>query len=170
MPKSRRFKFVVAFLTLVIAAATLRGFLSADRLRRNWKQRAIPEITRLASDAPWVSARTIDVANQTARLPRQPGTWVGPNIAIMQNGQSIVFRNDCSHQHPLLGDIFIGKASNRRWYYSNYHFCQDMVSLQMDTQPADLQEFISRYALNEFDGQSDEAIKVTWAAGAHAIR
>jgi hypothetical protein len=169
MRKTWRVKLAVAFVAIIVVAMTLRGLFSTDRLRRNWKRHALPEISRFASDTPWLSARAIDVANQISRAPRQPGTWLSSNFAIMRSGESIIFRNECTHQHPLLGDIFIGQASDGRWYYSSYDFCRDMTALQLDEQPADLAAFIRRYSLREFDGQSDEAVKVTWTARADAI-
>lgn len=143
----------------------LRWFLSSQRLRRNWKNQAVVDIARLAADGSWVGEQTAVVEREVAKTPHTNDAWVGNQIVVMGNGEWLVFKNECSHQHQFLGDIFIGKAFNGRWYYSSFHFCCDMIVPRMEPQPPDLKTFIKDYCLREFDGKSDEAIKPTWVPG-----
>ena len=99
------------------------------------------------------------------------GGWVGDHIALMHDGQFLIFKNECVHRHQLLGDLFIAKASDGHWYHSNFHFCCEMLVPRMDAQPPDLQTFITRYSLQLFDGNPDspQAIQPTWKPGSSPI-
>ena len=114
------------------------------------------------------------MASQAAAIQKQAeihqeGNWVGDQMLVMGNGEWIVFRNECVHRHQFLGDIFIGKASNGKWYYSSFHFCCETVVLRMEGQPGNLAAFVGKYFLREFDGKSDEGIGQTWAGGSSGI-
>jgi hypothetical protein len=167
--KKRTFRLAAILLLLLGVFIGLRWLLSSQRLRRNWKNQAVIEVARLAADGSWISAQTALVQKQVANGPHEDGTWIGSQIVVMGNGEWVVFKNECVHHHQLLGDIFIGKASDGRWYYSSFHFCCDMVVPRMEAQPADLQTFIKDYFLREFDGKSDEAINQTWVPGSSPI-
>jgi hypothetical protein len=168
MRKKRKIQLAVVLLLLVGVVLGLRWLLSSQRLRRNWKNEAVAEVARLSADGAWISEQTAAVKKQTAEMPHQ-NAWVGSQIVVMGNGEWVVFKNECVHHHQLLGDIFIGKASNGRWYYSSFHFCCDMIVPRMEGQPADLRTFITDYCLREFDGKSDEAINQTWTPGSSPI-
>src|SRR5258708_7295318 len=142
MRKKRVMYSVVVALLLLATGLTLRWYLSSERRRRTWAHDAVSGIDRLARDRSWVAEQTNGVKRQMSEMPRQQGAWVGHQVAIMGDGEWIAFKNECVHRHALLGDIFIGKASNGRWYYSSFHFCCEMIVPQMDEQPADLPTFI----------------------------
>lgn len=164
-------KVILLAIVLLLAGLffSLHWFLSSQRLRRNWKNEAVVEIARLASDRSWITQQTAAIRTSMSETPHMDGAWVGDRIVVMGNGEWVVFKNACVHQHQLLGDIFIGKASDGRWYYSSFHFCCDMVVPRMEVQPADLKTFIKNYCLREFDGESDEAIRQTWVPGTSPV-
>jgi hypothetical protein len=161
MRKNTKACVVLVLLLLVGVVLGLRWLLSSQRLRRNWKDQAVIEVSRIATNRSWVNERTAAIQKQA--LAGSQGTWLGDSIVVMRDGEWIIFRNECGHRHQLLGDIFIGKASNGRWYYSSFHFCCEMVVPKMDEQPTDLSSFITKHFLREFDGKSDDAIQQTWA-------
>src|SRR5437016_4620456 len=121
MRKKRGVQLAVVLLLLLATGLSLRWLLSSQRLRKNWKNQAVIEVARLAADRSWVSEQTATIQKEVSAGPR--GTWVGDSIVIMRDGEWVVFQNECVHRHQLLGDIFVGKASNGRWYYSSFHFC-----------------------------------------------
>ena len=81
---------------------------------------------------------------------------------LVKNGDWIIYASRCHKQDPRVYDIFIGRASDGKWYYSSYHFCIGMFVLAFDGQPCDLPAFIKQYHLREFDGESDDALQKTW--------
>ena len=85
----------------------------------------------------------------------------------MTNGEWIAYTNICRKQDFKIQDLFIGRASDGKWYYSTYHFCIDMVVLRMredmlEPRPGSVKQFADEYYLKEFDGRSDECLRKTW--------
>jgi hypothetical protein len=87
--------------------------------------------------------------------------------AFMKNGDWIVCQNVCAkEQNPAVKkDLFVGRGSDGKWYYSTFHFCVGKCVLQMERQPDSLAQFVDAYWLAAFDGKSDESLKVTWNFG-----
>ena len=113
------------------------------------------KIARLADDAAWRGQETELAVGEV---------WATGNLIVMKNGDWIVCDGQFHNQVDGVSDIFIGKASDGRWYYSTYHFCINNITLHMEPQAADLDAFKTKYALHEFDGKSDDALKKTWPA------
>ena len=135
--------------------------------RRAWKERAVPEIARLAGDPAWL-------AREKAAL-RSPGSgdksrviapgWLSERMILMKSGEWLVYRSHCSKRPPHnVKDIFIARGSDGKWYYSTCHFCVGMITLVMEQDgepPADIASFARKYHLREFDGKSDECLRET---------
>ncbi len=84
-------------------------------------------------------------------------------IIVMTNGQWMAYRNVCAKEKEGIPDLFLGRGSDGRWYYSTYHFCIRMIVLKdMLGQPESLAQFVQEGFLREFDGHSDECLKKTW--------
>lgn len=115
-----------------------------------------------AADRAWIEQ---EIANRTNPPADHPGLpWIGSELLLMRNGEWIVFRNVCTkEQHPgIERDLFIGLGSDGQWYYSTFHFCKQMMVLQIEPQPASLADFAHAYWLATFDGQSDQSLTETW--------
>ena len=162
MRRRRTILIALAVVTLAAAGLGARWWLSSERRRIAWKNAAAEEVARQSADRASVDDKVAQIA-KAVTAPGGQDAWLGESVAVMRDGQWIVFRSACVHEHQLLGDIFLGKASDGRWYYSSFHFCCDMLVPRIDGRPADLSEFRRRYALREFDGTSDDAIRPTWA-------
>jgi len=82
----------------------------------------------------------------------------------MKNGDWIACQNICSKEDSRVQDLFIGRASDGKWYYSTFHFCIGMTVLRdmEQWQPDSLAQFVDAYWLVPFDGRSDECLKATW--------
>ena len=75
----------------------------------------------------------------------------------------MAYRNICAKEKGHIPDLFIGRASDGRWYYSTYHFCMDMIVLKtMLDQPESLTKFRADCFLQGFDGRSDDCLRKTW--------
>ena len=88
-----------------------------------------------------------------------PSDWLSDNLILMANGEWIVYSAECGAADWRKCDIFVGKASDGKWYYTTYHFC-GMINLLF--QPPNLTSFIRHYALGEFDGNPESHPPATW--------
>ena len=161
-------KLAIAIVTGVILLAVAGLFLiqSGDRLhakaRKEWKEKEVAEIARRTSDAAWLAAETNLLKTNAAPDPSDSAAWLSDRLILMKNGEWMVYASKCSKEDRRIHDIFVGRASDGKWYYSTYHFCVGMVSLKMEDQPDDLSRFIGNYFLRGFDGRSDECLNLTW--------
>jgi hypothetical protein len=130
--------------------------------RKEWKEQALPEIARRATDAAWVAAETASLKAKLAQDPSDDSTWFSDRLILMKNGEWISYASKCSKEDSRIHDIFVGRASDGKWYYSTYHFCVGMLELRVEEQPDDLTHFIRDFFLREFDGRSDECLNLTW--------
>ena len=126
--------------------------LEANEETKEWKDRAIQEISKQVEES---------------KEPKEEENWLTQEWIICKNGEWVAYRAvDGSHPwHENSADfasIFICYTSDKKWYYSTYHFCIGMTAFRhRDEQPESLNEFIANYWLQPFDGKSDEALKST---------
>lgn len=133
--------------------------------RRQWASDAIDTINRRAGETGWLKGES-EKLRTTATSQRYDGSWVGDELLVMKNGQWLICQNVCTkEQHtPVRRDIFIGRGSNGRWYYSTFHFCVGKCVLQMEQQPESLSQFVEGYWLVPFDGKPEHCLEETWTA------
>jgi hypothetical protein len=165
---------MVAIAVLVLLAQAVRFKIwSHQRLygkpRREWKQMAVTDIARRATNSAWLSNEVAAVAAEMAKpTDRFEQAWFSDHLLLMRSGEWMVYTNICSKQNGRIHDLFIGRGSDGKWYYSTFHFCIGMVVLQMglelEGQPENLQKFVWAYYLREFDGRSDDCLQETWNA------
>ena len=160
----KRAAIIIAIAVIVIAGSILlflpRGPLYTPE-RKAWKKNAIVKINQRYADRDAVMA---DVQKIARIAPRAYGQWFSDDIVVMENGEWIVCQSMCHKQDRKIHDIFIGRGSDGKWYYSTFHFCVGKTVLSMQSQAASLAEFIREYSLVEFDGKSNECLKATWGA------
>jgi hypothetical protein len=162
----KRFRIIfllVPALCGMLAALILGIPLLRSGHRHAWKERAIAEIARRTADPRWATNEAELLRKQSAVVPWGEGAgWVSDHLLQMSNGEWIAYANVCSKENWLIDDLFIGKGSDGRWYYSTYHFCIGMVSLSGDDQSESLTNFAHYYFLVPFDGHSDVCLRKTW--------
>lgn len=134
--------------------------------RRAWAAQAITDIRQRASDERWL-AEEIARVKALPRPNRFEGGWFSDGTLLMDNGEWIVARNICSKQVLNIPDLFVGQASDGKWYYSTFHFCIGMDVLHMEPQPRTLDEFVRGYWLVPFNGEPQNCLDATWTSGAY---
>lgn len=145
-------KIIVIALGIIILAATalLINFVKSrphyTSERREWKNVAIEAIK---SD--------LNKSNNSISANED---WKTATRIVCEDSSWLAYRAQCYKVDPKVHDIFIAKASNGKWYYSDFHFCVDMIVLE--DQPHSLDDFIYQYFLVEFDGSSDKALDPSW--------
>ncbi|MHC4249635.1 MAG: hypothetical protein ACYS9X_10960 [Planctomycetota bacterium] len=165
-------KSIISIAALALIALLLVGVyvfisLRPDRLhawaRIQWRDRALERVAERSSPE-WVDG---EIARMKAH-PRpgsvegETNSWFSKHLIVMRNGEWIVYDQICSKQDWRIHDIFIGRASDGRWYYSTFHFCRGMCVLSMMGRPPELAAFVKAYDVAEFDGKSDACLEETW--------
>ncbi len=141
------------FLLLAIVSVIIYANLKPDQYhtseRIEWKDKAIAELSG------------IEPAKGIPPFEYTVDGWFSPQGLLMEDGSWIAYRQVCHKEKPEIYDIFIGQASDGKWYYSTYHFCIGAITI-MEEQPKSLSAFIDQCALVEFDGASDDCLLPTW--------
>lgn len=168
LPTVKRFIIIAGFVSVLVAvtviAIALRYAPSASA-RRAWKDNAIREISTRLADPTWPGHELTHLKAKGTNDPGDSDTWLSERLIVMQNGEWLAYANTCQKQDSRIRDLFLGRGSDGRWYYSTYHFCVGMIVLRMEEQPHDLAEFSKTYHLRGFDGHSDECLQKTWPPG-----
>lgn len=130
--------------------------------RRDWKNNAIREILKdMENPLHFVERFGSQPAPRSFFDTSGLESWHRANTIICADGSWLIFRNRCHKEDAKIHDIFIAYASDKKWYYSDYHFCIGAIILGMKGQSATLEEFRAEFCLESFDGMSDDALDLT---------
>ncbi|MBT8448985.1 MAG: hypothetical protein KJO69_04810, partial [Gammaproteobacteria bacterium] len=100
---------VIAVVAGIIALFGAKMFSSDEyhtSERIEWKDNAIAELSAIEP------AKGVPPFNFTV------DGWFSPQGLLMRDGSWIAYRQMCHKEKPKIYDIFIGRASNGKWYYS----------------------------------------------------
>jgi len=128
--------------------------------RRLWKDQTIVAITADLKKPDHLQKRFGETPKPRDGFYSPESQWKTADTIVCSDSSWLAYRAQCHKVDPNVHDIFIAKASDSTWYYSDYHFCIDM--LMLEDQPRSLEDFKHRYFLVEFDGTSDKALDPTW--------
>jgi len=151
-------------LIILLAASALLAYRHFDRMR--WKARSIAEIEAVVG-AKAELASSISRLESKRKPDEEQGNaeawWISDDLMLMKSGEWLAYRYSCCHDSPLLSDHFIAKASDGKWYFSSFHFCNGMLGLLMDLQrqPKSLALFLKAFNFREFDGSSNACLDST---------
>lgn len=135
---------------------------SRNKWRRDWKTSAIGAIESKAADRAWLNKETANLKAKVEAHGEADGKWFSNDLLLMKNVDWIVYSAKCQKDDWRIRDIFIGRASDGKWYYTTFHFCRGMLDLRVEERSESLAKFIASYSLREFDGRSDECLNRTW--------
>jgi len=174
----------VAFAIIVVAVGVLGASVVWGGCSgiREWAERrgnptlgeyraaAVAEVGRLADNEQWVEEQADVLQGENDWRERK---WFTDRFILMRNGDWMTYWYRCSKgdrpkKQLLRGshtyDIFIGKGSDGKWYYTTFHFCVGMVVLRTEEQPTDLAAFVDNewFSFREFDGSAANCVGKTW--------
>jgi hypothetical protein len=160
----------IAFVIISLGAvalffATRNSGVHHTAERRSWKNAAIIAITNDLKDPNHLNKRFPEAPKRSGGLDPSERDWLTSDTILCRDSSWLSYRGHCHKQDRKVHDIFIGKASDGMWYYSDYHFCKEMMMLASNGQPKSLEEFKKEYFLVRFDGFSDIALRPTWNIG-----
>jgi hypothetical protein len=153
---------VCCLVVVVTAVAVLVRYAPSSSARRAWKDKAIAEISSRVADSAWSSNELAHLKTRATADRSDSDGWLSERLIVMRNGDWLAYANICQKENSRIQDLFLGRGSDGRWYYSTYHFCIGMVVLRMEEQSDDLAAFAKAYYLRSFDGHSDECLQKTW--------
>ena len=134
-----------------------------SKARMQWKEAALADIAKRASDAQWLT-NEIAVVRKEALEDSDAGL-VGANLLLMTNGEWFVYKNNCVKEPSRIHDLFLARGSDGKWYYSTFHFCVNMIVLRGELWPeqrGSIAGFTQNYFVKEFDGKSNACLQKTW--------
>jgi hypothetical protein len=151
----------LAAVAFVFLRDPMHGRLHAQA-RKEWKDAAIAILERKTADRTWVEREIAVISAKLGTKEEGEANWHSGEMLLMKDGSWIAYAAKCSKEDSRIHDIFIGRLSDGKWYYSTHHFCIKLFDLRYEDQPQGLSQFIAAFSLREFDGQSDECLKRTW--------
>lgn len=157
-------KLVIGLAIPVVFAAFMFGGAMVvkyryEQERTKWKDAAL---ARLASTS-MTNAEVLTELDQIRHpTPNLDCRWANEHVILMTNGEHLVYASRHGFNNGFVDHLFLAHGSDGRWYYSTYHFCNSMVGVIGDDPPGSIAEFVSRYAVREFDGKSDACLQHTW--------
>lgn len=150
--KMKKGCIVALLIAVAVSAGVFIGLPAWWRTTRHaageqFRRDAVRQIQEWA-EAGWEYEHIAFLAEQHERTQGQ--VWLADHLIRMHSGEWIVYFAECSKANPRIADIFIGRGSDGRWYYSTYHFCVGMIT--MWERPRTLADFVNEYSMCEFDG------------------
>lgn len=131
-----------------------------QRARADWKTAALAGLGGLS-----ITNEDFNRELELVRAKRGAGEhqqWTGKRILLMTNDEYLVYASRHGFNSGFVDHLFLARASDGRWYYSTYHFCNGMVGIMSDDPPGSIAEFVRTYSARQFDGKSDECLQHTW--------
>ncbi len=118
--------------------------------RRLWKDAAILAINNDLKDPDHLKKRFGEIPQPRGDFDTSEPEWLTADTIVCGDASWLAYRAQCHKEDPQIHDIFIARASDGNWYYSDYHFCKEMMVLAMDGQRESLQQFKAKYFLSRF--------------------
>src|SRR5262245_38421717 len=156
-------KLVIWFAIPVLIAAFIVGCRSVvkhrhEHARAIWKDDALARLAKTSMTNEEVLTEIDQIKHPT---PSLDFGWAHEHVLLMTNGEYLVYASRHGFNNVFVDHLFLAHGSDGRWYYSTYHFCNRMVGADADP-PGSIAEFVSKYAVREFDGKSDVCLQHTW--------
>jgi hypothetical protein len=161
-------KWITALAILALVAGGVvfylheRHDLHHTAYRRDWKNNAIQEIrSDIANPKHFIERFGTEPAARGDFDTSGEEQWFREDTIICADGSWLIYRNRCHKEDAKIHDIFIAYASDKKWYYSDDHFCIGAMVVRMRDQSESLEDFRSEFHLESFDGVSDDALAPT---------
>jgi len=155
---------VVAAVVFMGGTATVGWLLNVRnqaRRRAGWSRAAIQQIASLSITNEPLSGELAELrAGGDGRI-----SWAAPHLLLMTNGEYLAFASFHGHNAGPPPHLLIAHGSDGRWYYSSYHFCNEMAGVSGDEPPGSIAGFASRYFARPFDPAGGDCLAPTWEGG-----
>lgn len=148
-----RWRVIVGLIVLLalgwcVLDARYRTYYRILQLRTlSFMDNAITQVSQWTSNPSWIERER---ATLRERALKDPGhdIFIADHIVLMNNGDWIAYCQGCTKVDPTVGDVFIGRGSDGKWYYTECHFCIDMLVAYWYAPYADLKAFVGQQTFN----------------------
>lgn len=151
---------IPAILVVLVLGVWVVTSLKHQRARTEWKTTTLARLAAVS-----LTGEVIEREMETMKARMGVGDhveWTGESVLVMINGEFLVYASRYGANNGFVDHLFLARGSDGRWYYSTYHFCNNMVGVMGDDPPGSIAEFATRYAVRQFDGKSDVCLEHTW--------
>lgn len=161
----RSFRFLVATLGGILLLAGLAcgvwwfARFWSERERTQWKGEALERLARLSLTNDEVQRELNEL--RSPKTNASDSCWAHEHVLLMTNGETIIYEYRHGANIWFPPHLFLGHCSDGRWLYSSYHFCRSLIMVKFDDPPGSIAEFAQTYWAREFDGKSDQCLKMT---------
>lgn len=136
------------------------SLIKFERGRTDWKAGTLPRLAQLSVTNEEIR-RELDAlrAGPTANVDLG---WTHDHVLLMTNEEYLIYASRHGFNNGSVNHLFLARGSDGRWFYSTYHFCNQMAGVGGDEPLGSIDEFAQRYSAREFDGKSDDCLQKTW--------
>jgi hypothetical protein len=128
--------------------------------RAAWKNLTLPRLASLSLTNGDITGEIQEIRSHSNR--DMDNGWIQQHVLLMTNGEFLVYAFRHGFNNGFVDHLFLARASDGRWLYSTYHFCNQMAAIRSDDPPASIAAFEKTYSAREFDGKSDDCLQHTW--------
>jgi hypothetical protein len=154
---------IIGSVPLVIIALVVGGRAMVQYKYRHdrgqWKTAALRRLAGTSISNEQVRTELDQIRNPT---PNLNFGWAHEHTILMTNGEYLVYAWWHGANSGFVDHLFLAHGTDGKWYYSTYHFCNQMAGILGDDPAGSIREFAARYSVREFDGKSDECLRHTW--------
>jgi hypothetical protein len=134
--------YIVFVITIPVALIGLRLSMAVpnwltEEARTRYAHTAVARIKALDADKEILQKKI-----KTEQAQRLETDGIRQPYMVMENGEWMLYYQEAGKADFVVGDLFIGKGSDGRWYYSPSHFCVDMLCARMDGPLPNLKHFL----------------------------
>lgn len=128
-------KFIILLLVIAVSGTGLAFLVNKRRdvhhtkARREWKNEAVASIRTDLLDPDHLKKRFGKTPAPETGAAMSEAEWLTSDTIVCSDSSWLAYRGQCHKEDPKVHDIFIARASDGRWYYSDYHFCKQMLIL-----------------------------------------
>lgn len=148
------------FVGLVVLLVSL--FLVIDyrmeKQRAEWKTTTLAQLSSAEITDPLVQSELVSLTGDSTN---NSFSWAGQRVIKLTNGEFLVYAFWHGQNAGFVDHLFLAHGSDGQWYYSSYHFCQQLTGIRFFPRPLSIADFADKYALREFDGKSDVCLQRT---------
>jgi hypothetical protein len=163
MPNKKKILFGCGIVSLAVILAVVVGSIMLRIQGRQYvkeiREEALSRVRTLSQDDAWIRDK-VETSKGSLNAQEWPDCLF-EGLIVLPTGEWMAYYYRTSKQDSFLQniscvlagecpyDIFIGKASDGKWYTTKYHFCLTMLMLQLSGPAASLDSFKQEYELTE---------------------
>jgi hypothetical protein len=96
-----------------------------SQIQKDYILNAISEIDHWSKDSSWIKSQKA-LAEKQIEDKSDSAPWLTNHFFLMNNGDYLIYFQNCGKINFFVDDVFIAKGSDGSWYCSGFHYCKYM--------------------------------------------